>query len=117
MSSGKPTETTPIPGRTGCVQLAARLDLDVGCATMTARGTAMTSREVLMHEIESLSEEDAEILVALARRLRAKPLPIQGAQPQKFAATARPNTAPLAGSIIMRGDMVAPVGDPWEADT
>jgi hypothetical protein len=77
----------------------------------------MTSREVLKREIESLSEEDAEILVALARRLRAKPLSIQSAQPEKFSATARPNTAPLAGSIIMRGDMVAPVGDPWEADT
>jgi hypothetical protein len=77
----------------------------------------MTSREVLLHEIESLSDADAEILVALARRLRAKPLPMQGAQPQQAAATARPNTAPLAGSIIMLGDMVAPVGDAWEADT
>jgi hypothetical protein len=76
----------------------------------------MTLREVLMHEIESLSDEDAEILVALARRLRAKPLPMQDAQPQQLAATAQPNTAPLAGSIIMLGDLVAPVGDAWEAD-
>lgn len=77
----------------------------------------MTSRELLMREIENLSDEDAEILVALARRLRAKPLPMKGAQPQQVAATPRPNTAPLAGSVIMLGDMVAPVGDAWEADT
>ena len=73
----------------------------------------MTSREVLLHEIESLSEEDAEILVALVRRLPAKPFPMQGAQPLQSAATGRPNTAPLAGSIIMLGDIVAPVGAPW----
>jgi hypothetical protein len=77
----------------------------------------MTSREVLMHEIESLSDEDAEILVALVRRLRAKALPMQDAQSRHFAATARPNTAPLAGSIIILGDLVAPLGDAWEADT
>lgn len=77
----------------------------------------MTSREVLMNEIESLSDEDAEILVALARRLRAKPLPMKDAQPQQYTASARPNTAPLAGSIIVLGDMVAPVGDAWESDT
>lgn len=77
----------------------------------------MTSREVLLHEIESLSGEDAEILVALARRLRAKPLPMQGVQPQQFAETGRPNTAPMAGSITMLGDIVAPVGESWEVDT
>ena len=77
----------------------------------------MTSREVLLHEIESLSEEDAEILVALARRLRAKPLPMQGGQLEQLGAAARPNTAPLAGSVRMLGDIVAPISEPWEADT
>ncbi len=76
----------------------------------------MTSREVLLHEIESLSEEDAEILVALARRLRAKPLPLQSTDPEQPSLAHRPNTAPMAGSVTMLGDIVAPVGEPWEAD-
>ncbi len=77
----------------------------------------MTSREVLLHEIESLSEEDAEMLVALARRLRAKPLPLQSAQPEQSSPTDRPNTAPMAGTITILGDIVGPVGDGWGADT
>ena len=77
----------------------------------------MTPREVLMHEIESLSDEDAEILVALARRLRAKPLPMSGGMPEQNAPAIRSNTAPLAGSVRILGDIVAPIGEPWEAET
>jgi len=77
----------------------------------------MTSREVLLHEIENLSEEDAEILVALARRLRAKALPMQDVRPEPSAAADRPNTAPMAGTITVLGDLVAPVGEAWEVDT
>lgn len=77
----------------------------------------MTSREVLLQEFENLSEQDTEILVALARRLRAKPLPMSGGMPEQDAPAVRPNTAPLAGSVRILGDIVAPVGEPWEVET
>ncbi len=77
----------------------------------------MTSRELLLQELDNLSEKDTAILVALARQLRAKALPMSQGTTEPEAPSGRPNTAPLAGSIVMMGDIVAPIDEPWEAET
>ena len=75
----------------------------------------MSMLDVLLKELDGLSEQDTEILVALARRLRAKSL---GASAMPVPITsARPNTAPLAGTADFLGDLVEPTGEAWEADS
>jgi hypothetical protein len=75
----------------------------------------MSMRDVLLKELDGLSEQDTALLVAVARRLRAKPLG-PGAVPEPIVST-RPNTAPLAGTAEILGDIVEPTGEPWEADS
>ncbi|MBI5535336.1 MAG: hypothetical protein HY898_21590 [Deltaproteobacteria bacterium] len=76
----------------------------------------MSAREVLLQELEGLSDQDAEILVALARRLRAKPLSPQPTSSPEMPSAVRANTAPMAGTAVITGDIVAPTGETWESD-
>jgi hypothetical protein len=75
----------------------------------------MSMRDMLLKELDGLSEQDTALLVAFARRLRAKPLG-PGEAAERVMSTRR-NTAPLAGTADFLGDIVEPTGEEWEADT
>ena len=77
----------------------------------------VTSRDLLIQQIPSLSEADAAVLLALVQRLRARAEPpAASSSPAAPGREARPNNAPLAGSIRFMGDVESPIDEPWDAD-
>ena len=74
----------------------------------------MTPRERLAQRLPLLSDEDIAALLAVAERLVAS-----HGTTNVLAAPAvadRKNTAPMAGSVRILGDIVPPIGEAWDAE-
>lgn len=70
----------------------------------------MTVREILLERIRELPEEDIAALLGVAERLRGRAASSPAtSQKPPAPSTPRPNTAPLAGSILFMGDIESPV--------